>query len=184
MRGLSDSRTNREKNLGICCRSLRCSWMNTLPGTVSCMTRGKFTISSRLPLVCVDPDPGMLSCNGALSSEWPSLMGVRLVSQSFPVCSAPFWTCGCYQNPMRPRGAETGRVGIRILSLCCLQSQARERDNEADDTRKERNKTSHKVVLRLKSNCILITFDCCAIICWLVIFYLTLAMDTCMQRQC
>jgi len=39
----------RKSSLGICCRSLRWLWVNTLPGTVSGMARGKFTISHRLP---------------------------------------------------------------------------------------------------------------------------------------
>lgn len=142
MRGLSDSRTNREKavwefaagHFGV---HGKIHFLEQFPA----WPEGSLPSPAAFLLVCVDPDPGMLSCNGALSSGRPSLMGVHLVAQSFPKCSAPCWTCGCCQNPMRPRGAEEGRVGFRILSLCRLQSQARERDNEADDTKKERNKT-------------------------------------------
>lgn len=144
MRGLSGSRTNRENSLGICCRSLRCSWMNTLPRTVSCMTRGKFTISSRLPFgLC-----GSWSWNAKL--QWCTVFRVAILDGCppgfpiFPGVQCSFLNVRLLWESDAAAGGRDRESwdsdSVSVLSAV-TQSQARERDNEADDTRKERNKT-------------------------------------------
>lgn len=184
MRGLSDSRTNRENSLGICCRSLRCSmFMNEYTSWNSFLhDQGEVY---RLPFgLC-----GSWSWNAEL--QWCTEFRVAILD-------------GCPPGfPIFP-GVQCSFLNVRLLSESDAAAGGRDRESWDSDSvsvlsavtsqrkgywsgrhqeRKEQNKAD-KVVLRLKSNCILITFDCCAIICWLVIFYLTLAMDTCMQSQC